>query len=241
MPFDFDRFKTYDINYDLLFDELMRKVVLSDTNMQKIYLQEWFSKLQEADYILKAQMQSPESIIRCKLEMQKELENFQVPIYFDNNIVYIHFRISYLNKLCKINELESEPISIEEFIGNKQSIYWSPRSTDIENYAGFTEPIITVPFLQNQHNQLVIDGNHRLTYAEKHKHTSVPTWCISANSLVNTKCFSSGFDMLLYMFYNEVAIFSSLTVTKKMSINEIIQLSHLFHPDIHLDELFSII
>lgn len=241
MPFDFDGFKAYDINYDLLFDELIRKVILSDKKIQESYLQEWFSKLKEADYILKAQMQSPESIIRCKLEMQKEPENFQFPLYFDKNIVYIHYRISYLNELCRINKLESEQISIKEFIGDSQSIYWSPRTANIEKYAGFVNPIIIVPFLKNKHNQLVIDGNHRLTYAKKHKYTSVPSLCISANSLVNTKCFSSGFDMLFYIFYNEVAIFSSLTATKKMSLNEIVQTSHLYQPDIHLDELFSII
>jgi hypothetical protein len=218
----------------------MSKAVLSDKKMQERYMQEWFSKLQEADYILKEQMKSPESIIRCKLEMQKEPENFQFPLYFDNNIVYIHFRVSYLNELCRINELESEQIAIEEFIGNKQSIYWSPRSTDVESYAGFTTPIIIVPFLINNQKQLVINGNHRLTYAQKHKYTSIPSLCISANSLIDTKCFSSYFDILFYIFYNEIAIFSDLTVNTKAGVNAIIQASHLYQPDIHLDELLSI-
>ncbi len=211
MPFDFMKNKVYTINYDEIFNEIMEKKILSRVDIQTDYLRQWMLTLKKHDSILIKQFNSKKAIMDYLVKVQSEPEIFQLPIHWKCGTTYLHFRATIANEIVKKFYSQSAEIPMEEFEGETQCIHWTKVEGDIEEYAASTQPILAVPYFSGKNNLLVIDGNHRLTYAVKHKFSHVRTLIISEQSVIEFKIFSSSFDMMLYIFNNELIRFGNRT------------------------------
>lgn len=227
MPFDFINFRHYSINYSDLFNDINSKIILSDTTVQIQYLKRWMKELKDCDDILKTQLNTPESISKIRLLLRLEPEIFQLPIYFQNNKILIHFRATIANKIISNDKDKSEYIPISEFIQSNSLFKWNPVNTNVDSYSSSNEPIIIVPFLDRQYNYLVIDGNHRLTYKAKNNIDGIHALIISEQSVIELSLFSSGFDKLYYIMHNELNHMANETHYKKANALQLVQKSYL--------------
>lgn len=209
MPFDFMKHKNYTIDYNRIFDEIMEQKILSDRDFQVQYLNQWINVLKYHDDILVKQFSNQQAIKEFIVKVQSEPEIFQLPIHWKYDTVFLHFRVSIVNEISKGYYSQSEEIPVEEFQGATQCIYWTKVEEDVESYAGNNQPIIAVPYFNGMNNLLIIDGNHRLTYAVKHNLPSVRTLIISEQSVIEQQIFSSSFDKMLYIFNNELVRFGN--------------------------------
>lgn len=204
MPFDFRNYKTYNIDYPALFDEINAKKIFSNRELQIQYISKWLQVLIHYDEILLKQFYDQNSIKEYILKMQNEPEIFQLPINWDSTNIMLHFRVSIANELLKDFHSQSEELFLEDFIGEKQTVYWSEVEDNVEKYFAANEPVIIVPFLSGKTSLLVIDGNHRITYKKRHNITIIPSLIMTEHLVIETKIFSSSFDEYYYIFHNEV-------------------------------------
>jgi len=227
VPFDFVNFRHYSINYSDLFNEINSKKILSDKNLQIQYLKIWLKELKDCDDILKNQLNTSESISKLRLLLQLEPEIFQLPIDFEHNKILLHFRVTIANKIISDVKDKSQFIPLSEFIQKNSLFKWTPVNTNIESYSNSNEPIIIVPFLDRQYSYLVIDGNHRLTYKVKNNIDGIHALIISEQSVIEHSLFSSGFDKLFYIMYNELNHMANATHYKKENALQLVQKSYL--------------
>ena len=90
------------------------------------------------------------------------------------------------------------------------------------------QPIIIVPLTVGVFYQwLVVDGNHRITYAIENKKKSVKAFSLDPNALVEANMFSSGFDKFLYIFQNEMIALASYIHREGYSDEEAFKLGFL--------------
>lgn len=238
MPFNFNLMQSYTLDYNDFYNELKDKPILSDRYVQDLYLNRWFQELKYLDNFLVSELNSKEAVLKAIDKIKEEPESFQFPIKFNCGTIYIHFRISYMNHLCKGIKGVLEPI--ESFVGPKQFIYWSPIDKNVANYSNVSNPIIVVPYINDKYSELVIDGNHRLTYAVNYKKSFISTVFLSADNICRSLGFSSAFDANFYIFYNEIALYSRLT-EMGYKTEELLEKSYLSGYNPHLDELISLL
>ena len=91
-----------------------------------------------------------------------------------------------------------------------------------------------VPFtIGKTYKQLVVDGNHRITTAIKEKKEIIKAYILEPQMLVDYSLFCSSFDLLYYVFQNEVVYIGSLFhVNTGISELDIINKSFLNNKDI---------
>lgn len=227
MPFDFINKRHYSINYSNLFDELNSQKILSDEKLQIQHLKTWMNKLDDCDNIIKNQLNTKESILKLSLLLESEPEIFQLPIYYQSNEILLHFRVSIANEIISKFKSKSQFISLTEFIEENREINWTPVNKNVDVYSNSKEPIIMVPFLFNQYNYLVIDGNHRLTYKTKNNINDVHALIISEQTVIEHSLFSSGFDKFYYIMINEINHMANATHFKKANALQLVQKSYL--------------
>ncbi|MDH7605248.1 MAG: hypothetical protein QHH13_10130 [Melioribacter sp.] len=227
MPFDFINFRHYSINYLDLFNEINSQKILSDENLQSQYLKMWMKELNDCDDILKNQLKTPESISKLRLLLQLEPEIFQLPIDFQYNKILLHFRVTIANEIISDAKHKSQFIPLSEFVQKNSLFKWTPVNTNVDSYSNSNEPIVIVPFLNGQYSYLVIDGNHRLTYKTKNNIDSIYALIISEQSVIEHSLFSSGFDKLFYIMYNELNHMANATHYKKANAFQLVQKSYL--------------
>ena len=160
--------------------------ILYDKQIQENYLRNWLLELQKCDRIPTTQLGNPDGFQICLKHMCEEPETFQFPIHFDHVTLFLHFRISYINKICNSQYTQGELVSLSEFQGPDKSICWTPVNNPVEQYATVLQPIIAVPYLNGIYKWLVIDGNHRVTYAVKHSRKRIPTLFLRADELIES-------------------------------------------------------
>ncbi|WP_277407376.1 hypothetical protein [Lacrimispora xylanisolvens] len=168
MPFDFMNHRVYMVDYSKIFDEIMGQRVLSNKDIQAQYLRQWLNVLRQHDDILIKQFSTKQAIMEYMINVQSEPEIFQLPIHWKTDTLFLHFRVSIANEICKEYSSQNQRIPIAEFQGDSQCIYWTKVEENVKRYAGNNQPIIAVPYFSGKYNLLVIDGNHRLTYSVIH-------------------------------------------------------------------------
>lgn len=218
MPFDFVNKELYKINYNNLFEEIMEKNILSDKILQYKYILEWINALKESDDIISKQLSTKKSVLEYMDNVQSEPEIFQFPILFRANTAFIHFRATIANQILEKFFSKFVNVPRDAFVGDNANIYWTEVEDSVELYSFNTKPIIVVPYLCGKYNYLVIDGNHRLTSLMQNNASFVRSMLLTERTVIVNELFSSNFDMLLYIFNNELCRFSNESV--KINCNE---------------------
>ncbi|MCY6485896.1 hypothetical protein OW763_16415 [Clostridium aestuarii] len=227
MAFDFLNFQYYSIDYLDLFNELNSKKILSNKNIQSEYLKLWMKNLEECDKIITNQLKKKEFILKVKLNLQLEPEIFQLPMVYENNKVFIHFRVSAANEIISKYKMKSKFVSLDEYVRKDSRINWTPVNSNVNSYSKSKEPIVMIPFLNGQYDFLVIDGNHRLTYKTKNNINDIEGIFFSEKSVIDFCLFSSVFDKLYYIMHNELNHMANATYLENEDVTQLLQKSYL--------------
>ncbi len=225
MPFNFTTMKHYKIDYNKLFNETNSQEILDDKFLQGQLISAWMSILKNEDDVLTKQLSSKKSMDEIRSLMIKEPEMFQLPMHHKENDIYLHFRIHALNNWINDDKDQSTDADLSEFTAG--NINWFPVNLYKGYRPNFDNPIVMIPFHNNQHHFLVIDGNHRLTYCTKNNIKKIKAICLAEQSIAESYMFASGFDKFYYIFMNEMNHMANATHYEKQSAPTLINKSFL--------------
>lgn len=227
MPINFMNRKLYEINYDIISNELNSVQIFQNKTIQKIYCSKWLEKLAECDIKSCKDVTEPLKREILSRELQEAPELFQFPIIFGNTTMYVHFWVSRINKvleLYSVSEDNLEKIDISEFANQDGNICWTATR---DNVVIKSEPIVLAPIKLRNYTTIVIDGNHRITEAIERHVKYVRAITIDENFLIESHLFPTEFDELLYIFHNEVAVLSSY-IEAGVSDEEVLKKSYFY-------------
>ena len=228
MPVDFMLDKIYNVDYMTWEEELLQMEVFNSRDIQKIYLDKWMEILKAQDDSVCKEYNNPKMKILLLKEKTEAPESFQIPIEYKSNSMFIHFRVSRLIQSIEQANISSDSasdIGIEEFTKVNRRINWTATTDKVKIKI---QPIIIVPLTVGVFYQwLVVDGNHRITYAIENKKKSVKAFSLDPNALVEANMFSSGFDKFLYIFQNEMIALASYIHREGYSDEEAFKLGFL--------------
>ena len=227
MPVDFMSDKIYKVDYTAWKRELSQMPIFDSGEVQKIYLDKWMEILKAQDGFACRDYNNPKMKMLMLKEKMEAPENFQIPVNYETNTMFIHFRISRIIQMIEQSGVSLDNainIDIKEFTDKNMRINWTP-TTDIVKIK--TQPIIIAPLTVDKFYQwLVIDGNHRITHAIAEREKSVKAFSLDPNALVEGNLFSTGFDKFLYIFQNEMIALASYIHRDGYSDEEAIKLAY---------------
>ncbi len=197
-------FKEYKIDYLKWKKEFSNLKILRNHDLQEEYLDNWMKALLKADKASVEFFSKPQNLLLMAKERIEAPEIFQKAIIYGFNTVYVHFRVSRIIQAIEESgcaEENAKDVDLNIFTETKR-VDW----TETECHSGVKDnPIIMVPFIIGANVQfVVIDGNHRITYAVKKGKNKIRCHNLDPQSLVDNKFFCTDFDKLLYIFHNEV-------------------------------------
>lgn len=210
----------------------MEKGIITDAifdsgEVQEIYLDKWMEILKAQDGFACRDYNNPKMKMLMLKEKMEAPENFQIPVNYETNTMFIHFRVSRIIQMIEQSGASLDNainIDIKEFTDKNMGINWTP-TTDIVKIK--TQPIIIAPLTVDKFYQwLVIDGNHRITHAIAEREKSVKAFSLDPNALVEGNLFSTGFDKFLYIFQNEMIALASYIHRDGYSDEEAIKLAY---------------
>ena len=227
MPVDFMSDKIYKVDYTAWKRELSQMPIFDSGEVQKIYLDKWMEILKAQDGFACRDYNNPKMKMLMLKEKMEAPENFQIPVNYETNTMFIHFRVSRIIQMIEQSGASLDNainIDIKEFTDKNMRINWTP-TTDIVKIK--TQPIIIAPLTVDKFYQwLVIDGNHRITHAIADREKSVKAFSLDPNALVEGNLFSTGFDKFLYIFQNEMIALASYIHRDGYSDEEAIKLAY---------------
>ena len=227
MPVDFMSDKIYKVDYTAWKRELSQMPIFDSGEVQKIYLDKWMEILKAQDGFACRDYNNPKMKMLMLKEKMEAPENFQIPVNYETNTMFIHFRVSRIIQMIEQSGASLDNainIDIKEFTDKNMRINWTP-TTDIVKIK--TQPIIIAPLTVDKFYQwLVIDGNHRITHAIAERGKSVKAFSLDPNALVEGNLFSTGFDKFLYIFQNEMIALASYIHRDGYSDEEAIKLAY---------------
>lgn len=227
MPVDFMSDKIYKVDYTAWKRELSQMPIFDSGEVQKIYLDKWMEILKAQDGFACRDYNNPKMKMLMLKEKMEAPENFQIPVNYETNTMFIHFRVSRIIQMIEQSGASLDNainIDIKEFTDKNMRINWTP-TTDIVKIK--TQPIIITPLTVDKFYQwLVIDGNHRITHAIAEREKSVKAFSLDPNALVEGNLFSTGFDKFLYIFQNEMIALASYIHRDGYSDEEAIKLAY---------------
>nr|DAW15421.1 MAG TPA: hypothetical protein [Bacteriophage sp.] len=227
MPVDFMSDKIYKVDYTAWKRELSQMPIFDSGEVQKIYLDKWMEILKAQDGFACRDYNNPKMKMLMLKEKMEAPENFQIPVNYETNTMFIHFRVSRIIQMIEQSGVSLDNainIDIKEFTDKNMRINWTP-TTDIVKIK--TQPIIIAPLTVDKFYQwLVIDGNHRITHAIAEREKSVKAFSLDPNALVEGNLFSTGFDKFLYIFQNEMIALASYIHRDGYSDEEAIKLAY---------------
>lgn len=227
MPVDFMSDKIYKVDYTAWKRELSQMPIFDSGEVQKIYLDKWMEILKAQDGFACRDYNNPKMKMLMLKEKMEGPENFQIPVNYETNTMFIHFRVSRIIQMIEQSGASLDNainIDIKEFTDKNMRINWTP-TTDIVKIK--TQPIIIAPLTVDKFYQwLVIDGNHRITHAIAEREKSVKAFSLDPNALVEGNLFSTGFDKFLYIFQNEMIALASYIHRDGYSDEEAIRLAY---------------
>lgn len=227
MPVDFMSDKIYKVDYTAWKRELSQMPIFDSGEVQEIYLDKWMEILKAQDGFACRDYNNPKMKMLMLKEKMEAPENFQIPVNYETNTMFIHFRVSRIIQMIEQSGASLDNainIDIKEFTDKNMGINWTP-TTDIVKIK--TQPIIIAPLTVDKFYQwLVIDGNHRITHAIAEREKSVKAFSLDPNALVEGNLFSTGFDKFLYIFQNEMIALASYIHRDGYSDEEAIKLAY---------------
>ncbi|MBO0428339.1 hypothetical protein JZO82_04105 [Vagococcus fluvialis] len=241
MPFDFTNLKPYVIDYDLLFDSLEKLPLLDDQKLQQEYLLNWKNNLQRFDKVIVEQLNTPQKIANYQsaINKEEEFEIFQQEYtFFPSQVkIFFHYRVSVIFKsLEHFNQMNnSQKINLIDFTNKESKIKWTNRQINLLKKYNNT-PIFLIPFFDKQYNYLVIDGNHRISHAVALNKKNINGFSFSEKSVIDNQWFCSGFDKILYIFYNEMNHFANNKKYNNTPDYELLMKSYLSNKGFQFDQ-----
>lgn len=227
MPVDFISGEIYKVDYVAWKKELSQMPIFHSGDIQKIYLDKWIEFLMTEDDFACKNYNDPKNKMLMLKERMEAPENFQIPINYDTNSMYIHFRVSRIIQILEKSGFfldNATDVNIKEFTDKNTRINWT-QTTDIVEIK--KQPIIIVPLTIDKFYQwLVIDGNHRITHAIAKRKISVKAFFLNPDFLLKENLFSTGFDKFLYVFQNEIIALASYIHRDDYSDKEAMQLAY---------------
>ncbi|EUJ42934.1 hypothetical protein [Listeria riparia] len=228
MPVDFISLKEYTINYNTLYDFFHEQKIFSNPHTQKNYLTAWIRHISEADKDAISEFRDPKIKQIILQALTDEPELFQQPFHFAFGTILIQFRISRLIELLKTNNYQDhvEYISYKEFT-DSGTVFWTAPDNFTENLSSGFPILITELIGEGKHNQVVIDGNHRLNYYIHQKSQRIPVLTINPQTLIDNNLFVNRFDKYYYIFQNEMCRLANMREYDQMPDEALHPLSFL--------------
>ena len=227
MPVDFISDKIYKVDYTAWKKEISKMSIFGSAEIQKIYLDNWMEILKAQDSFACRDYNNPKIKMLMLKEKMEAPENFQIPVNYETNSMFIHFRVSRIIQMIEQSggSLDTATnIHIKEFTNKNTRINWTPTTDKVKIK---TQPIIIVPLTVGRFYQwLVIDGNHRVTHAIAEREKSVKAFSLDPNVLIAGNLFNTGFDKFLYIFQNEMIALASYIQREGYSDEEAIKLAY---------------
>ena len=231
MPYNFITNEQYSVDFSKLFDEINKVDLLMSSTIQKDYISKWMEVLKHHDNALMDETATREQREKIRRISNQEIETFQKSTYWSTDVVLIHFRVTMIRQLILESFTESndpaEVIDIDEFTSPTRMIDWTPTDSEVSSFSKPNEPIIIVPFYSKNHNQLVIDGNHRLTNRVNNAQIDISAYSFAEQSVVDCKMCKSSFDLCYYLMNNELHRTAIAIHREKMSIEHALENSYL--------------
>jgi hypothetical protein len=227
MPFDFDKMEHYSVDYDHLFEEINKQKILDNKVVQSHYLNHWRNALEKKDGEITKKLSTPKGIMDLSLFMKNEPELFQIKVDYKKTKVLLNFKVSKAKKITSDAISHSLHIPLSNFIGKDSNIYWNPVSSDVDFCNTVRDPILMVPYLSNQYNDLVIDGNHRLTYKTSKKIDDIRALIIAERTVIDHNLLFTDFDLMYYIMQNEINRIWYATNEKGAKAMNIVQKSYI--------------
>lgn len=230
MPYDFLKYHPYKIDYSNFQKNLMSAFLSPTTKLKIKYLSTWVDILENADSKVCVDFdESFNSDINYFPSLQ--FYQFKMSLFNDSrNCASIHFNIDNLEEklLLELSSSENVIVEISEFAESDSAIKWD----SIPNHENFAFknnrlPILIVPFLLGQYNYLVVDGNHRLSYAINNKQNLIKAIFISLSQITEPGLFMSRFDYYFYLFNYEIVDFCNKILNEKMVLDQLIESSFI--------------
>lgn len=245
MPFDFIEMKKYELDYDILFHDLYTVVthIYDNENLQKMYCERWIEELKFADQYLCNQLENANEFEHLLSALEKEPQIYQQKLIFNSGLKFteasIFFRITYLINILRESEKTNKEkniqyISLRYLNSEDCNIRWTHEHYD-KNYIPSEEPIIICKYMDKCTNSLVIDGNHRITYALKNKIENIKAYFLSPKTLIYNNAMASKFDELLYILKNEISLLYNEKTLKHYDDEKLTSLSFLSNGKYNFD------
>lgn len=230
MPYNFCEMYPFEIDYKDLEATLLSFPAHFQTSQDKElfcrYIGNWIQVLQESDRTIVKQMATPGMVNKLFQMKLSEPETFQIPIQLGNNTIFLSFRVSPLRRTLSQQPTKPENVLISQLLENEKTRWQQEPSLGLHPV---TEPIIVVPFPVGNDNQLVIDGNHRLSMLIKQNAKTVPVYSVSSQTLIMNGFLSSIFELQLYTLIIELRSIS-VYINQGVSAKKIISSSLLYSP-----------
>lgn len=231
MALNIKEMKIYSIDYSILEDYFTALPILSDVQLQKQYIKFWLRTLKSAENLTDSEVNTPEKLLKYAvlLETHNEQLQFQQKFIISEQEILLHFRISYLNMVIDTESQileQSSKINLEEFTKPTSEFLWTFENVDSKHPTN-KRPIIVVPFNNGPQKFIVIDGNHRISTAISKQLSSIDALFLSEGSVVDMEIPSSKFDMLFYIFINEINHIVTKRALENISDLDLLNLSFL--------------
>lgn len=225
MPIDFESKKIYNVDFDELYKEINGAVLLDDKDIQKEYLLNWMNVLKEANEKLESDFDY--YIEENQRDRLKYPERYCFRKPFNSCEICIDLRISKLieviNQRTKKEDICSIPI--EEFTHEFPLICWDDVLDDAPDKAN---PIILIPFRTGAtYTLLTVDGNHRIKKAIKSRKKAIDAYIINEEILIDNNIFATEFEMLVYIFNNEIVTIGTHTLRDGFCASDLMKKSFL--------------
>ncbi|MCH5298109.1 MAG: hypothetical protein J1E85_10645 [Ruminococcus sp.] len=237
MPFNFDTMKKYELDYNILLQNLNDVVIhiFNDKQLQQYYCHRWIEELKYADNYLCNQIKNPNELKSLVNAINREPHFYKQKIIFNslNNStdVYIFFRISHLINILRKSEESKRDKNVQylslKYLNSKEcKISWTYEDYD-KNYVPSEEPIIICEFMDKYTSALVIDGNHRITYALNNNIENIKAYFVSPTTIIYNHILASKFEELIYILKNEISLLYNVKKTQNYDDKKLASLSFL--------------
>ena len=195
--------KQYSIDYVDLSQKLFSKYhtkLFHDDNLFREYIDNFLRKIELADSRLTENVARNVGFLR-NTSLFRYDKFFQLAIKCSNQEIFVHFDIERLLKHTPKHGKHVEKIQIEHFVGPKATIKWAATE---RKWAGDTEPIIVVPYIDKNRKFVVIEGNQRLP-ALIEGEMRIPVLFASGDTMIKEDYFLTVFDKIFYAFYCDLS------------------------------------
>lgn len=229
MPFNYEKQIFYKVNFDEVGESILNEWgnVFESKIIFEQYINEWMNLLKEKEIFCTKRLKKLSKLERA-VALSKEGQMFQTSYLIGKTTIYLHFRISKLLSQLRLEKLYGEDIETSIFNKADSVINWD-KDIDISEYSSCSkEPILIIPMPGSNTQYDLIDGNHRVKkYLLTNKRT-IKGYVLNEKTIFDGNYIGGSMEKLFYLFLMEYDNFGYASKKKKISIQEMRDLSYLY-------------